>query len=55
MVNEKERLLKAEHDAWLANAEAAKNTANIDFIAMMTGVDIDDEEIIEEDSEDGAF
>lgn len=55
MVNDKMKLQKAEHDAWLATMEAAKNTANIDFLAMMTGVDIDDEEIIEEDFEDGAF
>ena len=41
---EQERLLKMEHDAWLANSRAETNAANIDYLAMMTDVDIPTEE-----------
>ena len=44
MNTKEELLLKAEHDAWLANFTAMKNAANIEYIAMMSDIDIDDEE-----------
>ena len=44
MATEQERLLKMEHDAWLANSRAETNAANIDYLAMMTDVDIPTEE-----------
>lgn len=47
MITIEEQLRKAEHDAWLANYEASKNTANIDYIAMMTDVEIPTEEVID--------
>lgn len=43
-MNENERLLKMEHDAWLAQAQAAKNEAVLEYIAMMTDVEIPTEE-----------
>lgn len=52
MVNEKERLLKMEHDAWLARVEAMRNAANIEYLAMMSDIDIDDEEVDEDINED---
>lgn len=39
-----ERLLKAEHDAMNANAEAAKAAANLDYVAMMADIEIPTEE-----------
>ena len=39
-----ERLLKMEHDAWLANWQAANNQANIDYLAMMSDIEIPTEE-----------
>lgn len=44
MATEQERLLKAEHDAWLAQSRADTNAANIDYIAMMSDIDIPTEE-----------
>lgn len=42
-----ERLLKAEMDAMNARAEASKNAAIVEYLAMMTDVDIptEDEEV----------
>ena len=40
MVNDKMRLQKAEHDVWLAQLQALKNSANIEYLAMMTGIDL---------------
>lgn len=44
MATDQERLLKAEQDAWLAASQAAKNEANIDYLAMMADVEIPTEE-----------
>lgn len=44
MATEQERLLKAEHDAWLAQSAAAANEANIDYLAMMADIEIPTEE-----------
>ena len=44
MATEKERILKMEHDAWLAKYQGEVNSANIDYIAMMTDVEIPTEE-----------
>lgn len=44
MVTKEERLLKLEHDAWLAKAQALTNEANLDYISMMTGIDIPTED-----------
>lgn len=44
MATERERILKAEHDALLARARAAANQATIDYIAMMSDIDIPTEE-----------
>lgn len=55
MVNDKMKLQKAEHDAWMANAEAGKNAALIDYLAMMADIEIpseEDAEIEEEEIED---
>ena len=49
MATEQERLLKAEHDAWLANSRAETNAANVDYIAMMSDIEIPTEE--EEENE----
>lgn len=43
MVNDKMRLQKAEHDVWLAQLQALKNSANIEYLAMMSDIEIDDE------------
>lgn len=51
MVTEQERHLKAEHDAWLAKAQALTNAANVDYIAMMSDIDIPTEEVSEDESE----
>lgn len=40
-----------EHDAWLANSQALTNAANVDYIAMMSGIDIPTEEVLENESE----
>ena len=50
MATTQERLLKMEHDAWLAKAQALTNTANVDYIAMMSGIDIptENEEVSDE-------
>lgn len=50
MITMEDRLRKAEHDAWLANLAASKNAANVDYIAMMSDIDIpvaEEEEINE--------
>ena len=39
-----EMMNKLEHDAWLANAQAETNAANIDYIAMMSDIEIPTEE-----------
>ena len=44
MITEQERLLKAEHDAWLGNMQAETNAANIDYLAMMSDIEIPTEE-----------
>lgn len=51
MVTNQERMLKAEHDARLAMTESAKNTANVDYIAMMSDIEIPTEEEAENESE----
>ncbi len=51
MVTKEERLLKLEHDAWLAKAQALTNEANIGYIAMMSNIDIPTEEVNENESE----
>lgn len=51
MATTQERLLKMEHDAWLANSHALTNAANVDYIAMMSGIDIPTEEVLENESE----
>lgn len=51
MATEQERLLKAEHDAWLANIRAETNAANVDYIAMMSDIEIPTEEEEENESE----
>lgn len=43
-----ERLLKAEHDAVNAKAEAVKATANLDYVAMMADIEIPTEEADDE-------
>lgn len=44
MVTLEERLLKAEHDAMNARADAFKAQANLDYVAMMADVEIPTEE-----------
>ena len=39
-----ERLLKAEHDAMNARADAFKAQANLDYVAMMADVEIPTED-----------
>ena len=51
MATTQERLLKMEHDAWLANGQALTNAANVDYIAMMSDIDIPTEEVLENESE----
>jgi hypothetical protein len=51
MATTQERLLKMEHDAWLANSQALTNEANIGYIAMMSDIDIPTEEVNENESE----
>lgn len=38
----KQKLLNAIKQSELAKYESRKNTANIDYIAMMTGIDLDE-------------
>ena len=49
----KKRVMSPADQAALENAEAqaAKNAANIDYIAMMTDVEIPTEEVNEDESE----
>lgn len=53
MATNQERLLKIEHDAWLAKYKAQTNAANLDYIAMMADVEIptEDEGGIQDESE----
>lgn len=51
MATEQERLLKAEHDAWLAQVRADANAANIDYLAMMADIEIPTEEEEEENAQ----
>lgn len=51
MATTQERLLKMEHDAWLASSQALTNAANVDYIAMMSDIDIPTEEVLENESE----
>ena len=52
MATDQERILKADHDAWLANLSAAKCAANIDYLAMMSDIEIPtDEEVPDNESE----
>lgn len=44
MATNQERLLKIEHDAWLAKYKAQTNAANLDYIAMMADVEIPTED-----------
>ena len=44
MATIQERVIKAEHDAWLAQSKALDNAANIDYLAMMSDVEIPTEE-----------
>ena len=43
-MTEQERILKMEHDAWLAKSRAERNAANVDYIAMMADIEIPTEE-----------
>ena len=45
MATTQERLLKAQHDADLAAMESARNAANIDYLAMMSDIEIPTEEV----------
>lgn len=51
MATTQERLLKLEHDAWLANWQAENNQANIDYLAMMSDIEIPTEEDEDHESE----
>ncbi len=44
MITLEERLLKAEHDAMNARADAFKAQATLDYVAMMADVEIPTEE-----------
>ena len=44
MITKEMLIQKAEHDAQWANAQAEVNKANIDYLCMMTDVDIPTEE-----------
>lgn len=46
-----EQMLKAQHDAWLAQYKANSNAANIDYIAMMADIEIPTEEVMENEPE----
>ena len=51
MATIQEQLLKAQHDAWLAQYKAISNAANIDYIAMMADIEIPIEEDVENEPE----
>lgn len=51
MATVQERLIKAEHDAWLAQSKAMDNAANIDYLAMMSDIEIPTEEGQEDEFE----
>lgn len=51
MATNQERVLKAEHDARVARTESAINAANVDYIAMMSDIEIPIEEEAENESE----
>ena len=42
-ITKEEQMLKNEHDAWYATMIANQNAANIEYLAMMSDIDIDDE------------
>lgn len=44
MTTREEQLLKNEHDAWYATMIANKNAANIEYLAMMSDIEIDEED-----------
>ena len=54
MATMQEKLLKAQHDARVARAEAVKVEANVDYIAMMADIEIptEDEESMEVDEDE---
>ena len=44
MITNEDRMNKAAHDAWYANYIAARNAANIEYIAMMADIEIDEDD-----------
>ena len=50
MATKEEMQVKAEHDAWYARMLAEQNAADLDYIAMMTDVELDTEEETDDDS-----
>ena len=44
MITRDEKMLKNEHDAWYAKYIADKNAANIEYIAMMADIEIDEDD-----------
>lgn len=44
MATIQERVIKAEHDAWLAQSKTLDNAANIDYLTMMSDIEIPTEE-----------
>lgn len=44
MITREDQLLKNEHDAWYAKMIANKNAANIEYLAMMSDIEIDDDD-----------
>ena len=52
MITKEEQLLKNEHDAWYATMVANKNAANIEYLAMMSDIEIDDEDAGEMEGEE---
>ncbi len=56
MTTKEEQFLKNEHDAWYAAMVANKNAANIEYLAMMSDIEIDDEATgMMEGEENGTF
>lgn len=51
MITSQEMVLKAQHDAWLASVAASKNESLIDYLAMMSDVEIPEEEEFGDESE----
>ena len=44
MITREDQMLKNEHDAWYAKYIADRNAANIEYIAMMTDIEIDEDD-----------